>query len=218
MEEISFIQEYFDSYDETFTWIIPGDNEKINLKNQLVKETRDNPHLHIKKYDADKILTLAKHREKNDVLFLLPDGSCTIAHLSFDSKSDEDALHFVFFSNCSSAVKYILKQYRTEYLGEKDIVLSSKDKTEIILFAIQFCLFFFLPKSLKGGVFVVFGIILYAMILFDWKESGFNIIRDRKLDHVKVIPLLRYQIAYISIITVMLLIGIPLSVVTGLRV
>ena len=61
-------------------------------------------------------------------------------------------------------------------------------------------------------------IILYAMILFDWKENGFNIIRDRKLDHVKVIPLLRYQIAYISIITIMILIGIPLFVATGLRV
>lgn len=218
MEEISFIQESFNSYDDTFTWIIPDDDEKILLKDQLAKETYDNPHLHIKKYDPDKILTLARHKERNDILFLLPDGKCTIAHLIFENRNDEETLHFVFFSNCRSAMKYILKQYRTEYLGEKEVVLSSKDKTEIILFAVQFLLFLFLPKSLRGGVSVVFGIILYAMILFDWKENGFNIIRDRKLDHVKVIPLLRYQIAYISIITIMILIGIPLFVATGLRV
>ncbi|MGN0582525.1 MAG: hypothetical protein ACI4KB_07460, partial [Oscillospiraceae bacterium] len=206
MEEISFIQESFDSYDDTFTWYIPDEDEKILLKDQLARETYDNPHLHIKKYDADKILTLAKHKEKNDVLFLLPDGHCTIAHLSMDNKTD-DSLHFVFFSNCCSAMKYILKQYRTEYLGEKEFVLSSKDKTEIVLFAVQFILFLIMPKSVRGIVSVILGIILYIMILLDWKESGFNIIRDRKLDHVKVIPLLRYQIAYISIITIMLLIG-----------
>ena len=39
MEEISFIQESFNSYDDTFTWIIPDDDEKILLKDQLAKET-----------------------------------------------------------------------------------------------------------------------------------------------------------------------------------
>ena len=113
-------------------------------------------------------------------------------------------------------MKFILKQYRIEYLGEKEFVLSQRDKSEIILFLLQFVLFLALPK-IRSIVSVVLGIILYALILVDWKESGFNLIRDRKLDHIKVIPLLKYQIAYISIITVMLIIGIPLTVIVGLN-
>lgn len=218
MEEIAFIQNCFSTYDETFTWYIPDEAEKASVKEQLIRETSDNPHLHIKKYNKDSIIPLARHKERNDILFLLPGGECAIAHLVFENSASEDELHFVFFSSCQSALKYILKQYRTEFLGEKEFVLSSKDKTEIFLFALQFIMFLIFPSSMRGGIAVVFGIILYAMILFDWKESGFNLIRDRKLDHIKVIPLLRYQIAYISIITVMMLIGIPLTVLIGLRV
>lgn len=217
MEELAFIQNCFDSYDETFTWYIPGDEEKAVIKEQLIKETADNPHLHIKKYDTDKIIPLAKHKDRNDILFLLPGGECTIAHLVvYDNAADED-LHFVFFSSCQSAMKYILKQYRIEYLGEKEFILSSKDKAEILLFLLQLILFLVLPSSIRGEVSVLCGIFLYAMILFDWKESGFNLIRDRKLDHEKVIPLLKYQIAYISILTIMMIIGIPLTVFIGLR-
>ena len=78
-------------------------------------------------------------------------------------------------------------------------------------------MFLAIPK-IRNIVAVVLGIILYILILVDWKESGFNLFRDRKLDHVRVIPLLRYQIAYISIITVMLIIGIPLAVIVGLKI
>jgi hypothetical protein len=101
-----------------------------------------------------------------------------------------------------------------EFLGENEFVLSSKDKTEIVLFVLQFLFAIVVPSHLRGIVVVIFGIILYAMILIDWKENGFNLIRDRKLEHIKVIPLLRYQIAYIAIITLFLIIGIPLSIVS----
>jgi len=216
MEDLDFFHNCFKSYDDTFTWFVPGDEEKALIMKELEKETYDNPHLHINKFEKKDIVPVAKHRERNDILFLMPDGVCAIAHLLYDTKaSDEEDLHFVFFSSSQSAMKYILKQYRTECFGEKEFVLSKRDKTEIALFALQFLMFIAFPR-IRGAVAVVLGIVLYALILIDWKESGFNLIRDRKLDHVKVIPLLRYQIAYISIITVMMIIGIPLTVLTGL--
>ncbi|MBR3023297.1 MAG: hypothetical protein IKH71_02470 [Oscillospiraceae bacterium] len=217
MEELAFIQNCFDSYDETFTWYIPDETEKAAIMEQLKKETYDNPHLYVSRYNKDEIIPAARHKTKNDILFIMPDGTCAIAHLLYGKKADDkEDLHFIFFSSAQSAMKFILKQYRIEYLGEKEFVLSQRDKSEIILFLLQFVLFLALPK-IRSIVSVVLGIILYALILVDWKESGFNLIRDRKLDHIKVIPLLRYQIAYISIITVMLIIGIPLTVIVGLN-
>ncbi len=217
MEDLAFIQDCFDSYDETFTWYMPDETEKAAIMEQLEKETYDNPHMYINKYEKKDIIPAAKHKARNDILFLMPDGTCAIAHLLYGKKADENEdMHFIFFSSSSSAMKYILKQYRTEYLGEKEFLLSQRDKSEIILFLLQFVLFLAIPK-IRNIVAVVLGIILYILILIDWKESGFNLFRDRKLDHVKVIPLLRYQIAYISIITVMLIIGIPLTVIIGLK-
>lgn len=218
MDGLNFIQNCFSTYDETFTWYLPDEAEKSAIMEQLNRETYDNPHLHINKFDKKDIIPVAKHKNRNDILFIMPDGVCAIAHLMYGNKaSDDEDLHFVFFSSSQSAMKYILKQYRTECFGEKEFVLSKRDKTEIALFALQFVLFIIFP-GIRGAVAVVLGIVLYALILVDWKESGFNLIRDRKLDHVKVIPLLKYQIAYILIITVMLLIGIPLTVFIGLSV
>ncbi len=217
MEELDFIRNSFNSYDDTFTWYIPDESEKAEIMEELARETYDNPHLHINKYEMKDIIPAARHRERDDILFLMPGGECAIAHLLYGRKADENEdLHFVFFSSSSSAMKYIMKQYRTEYFGEKEFILSAKDKVEIVLFALQFILFLVLPGSIRGTAAVVFGIILYAMILLDWKDSGFNLIRDRKLDHVKVIPLLRYQIAYILSISVMIVIGLILAVMTGL--
>lgn len=216
MDGLDFIQNCFSTYDETFTWYLPDETEKSAIMEQLGKETYDNPHLHINKFDRKDIVPVAKHKERNDILFIMPDGVCAIAHLMYDNKAnDEEDLHFVFFSSSQSAMKYILKQYRTECCGEKEFVLSRRDKAEIALFVLQFVLFLVLP-GIRGAVSVILGIVLYAFILADWKESGFNLIRDRKLDHVKVIPLLKFQIAYISIITVMLLIGIPVTLLNGL--
>lgn len=217
MEALTFIHNCIKSYDDTFTWYIPDEAEKKSIMDELKKETYDNPHLHINKFEKDDIIPAARHRERNDFLFVMPDGTCAIAHLLFESKAtEEEDLHFVFFSTSQSAMKYILKQYRTECFGEKEFLLSKRDKAEIAICALQFAMFIFFP-AIRGAVAVILGIVLYTLILIDWKESGFNLIRDRKLDHVKVIPLLKYQIAYISAITVMLAIGIPLVIISGLR-
>ena len=214
LRESEFIKEYFEEYDETFTWRIIDAEEQEILKNELIKQTSGNPHLHIKKFQMSDIIPAARHKTRNDVLFILPGGECAIIHLVCDAQDKEDEMHFVFFSSCYSALKYISKQYRTEYLGEKEFVLSSKDKAEISIFALQFILFFTVPYNIRGIITVLFGIILYVMILLDWKNSGFNLIRDRKMEHSKVIPLLRFQVAYVFIISVMLVIGIPLSFIS----
>ena len=62
---------------------------------------------------------------------------------------------------------------------------------------------------------IISGVILYVMILCDWKASGFNLFRDRMLYHSKVIPLLRYQIAYVSVITCFMVIGAIIYVISG---
>lgn len=216
-DDVEFIKNSFEQYDDTFTWYIPGDDEKENILAELKKETADNQHLHINKY-KDSAIVLCKHKQRNDVLFLLAGGECVIVHLTYDNSNSEDKMHFLFFSNVKSSMKYIMKQYRIEFLGEKDFVLTSKDKTEIILFALQFILFWIVPATSRGLFMVVSGIILYAVILNDWKENGFNIIRDRKLEHTKVIPLLKYQIAYIVVMTIFLVIGIALLIITGIMI
>lgn len=216
MEGLTFIQNCFNTYDDTFTWYVPDEQEKASIMEELCRETYDNPHLHINKYDKKDIVPAAKRKGRNDILFIMPDGVCAIAHLLYSNKaSEEEDLHFVFFSTPQSAMKYILKQYRTECFGEKEFVLSKRDKAEIAAFALQFILFLVFP-GIRGIVAVVLGIALYAMILYDWKESGFNLFRDYKLDHVKVIPLLRYQIAYISIMTLLFLLGIVLKIMISI--
>ena len=170
MDNNAFIKSCFESYDENFTWYIPDEDEKKSIKEELIKETEKNPHLHINKYQVEEIVPLVKHKVRNDIMFSLPGGECVIAHLVYENLNADD-LHFVFFSNCQSALKYIHKQYRIEFLGENEFVLSSKDKTEIVLFSLQFLLSFMLPQNLRGIVVVGFGIILYAMILYDWKMA-----------------------------------------------
>ena len=50
LRESEFIKEYFEEYDETFTWRIIDAEEQEILKNELIKQTSGNPHLHIKKF------------------------------------------------------------------------------------------------------------------------------------------------------------------------
>ncbi|MBE6842612.1 MAG: hypothetical protein E7510_07250 [Ruminococcus sp.] len=211
-EDTEMVSQYFDQYDETFNWFVP--EEKDVYKEQLIKETNGNPHLYIHKY-ATSAVVLAKHKQRNDVLFGLPNGEYALVHLTYGDKSAGNELHFIFFSTCNSALKYIEKQYKTECLGEKAFKLGSKDKTEIFIFLLQLLLFFIVPKEAKGFTMIISGVILYVMILCDWKSSGFNLFRDRKLYHSKVIPLLRYQIAYVSVITCFMVIGAIIYVISG---
>ncbi len=215
MQEAQFVSDYFDQMDDSFTWYVP--ENKDELINALIKETGGNPHLHIHKY-ASSVDVLAKHKTKNDVLYMLPNKECALVHLTYGSKSNEKVngdLHFVFFSNCQSAVKYIERQYRTEYLGEKEFILAPKDKFEILLFLVQILLFFILPGDARETAMIISGIIMYILILYDWKVNGFNLFRDRKLDHSKVIPLLKYQIAYFFIMTLFIVAGIILAVLNS---
>ena len=89
MEELAFIQNCFDSYDETFTWYIPDETEKAAIMEQLKKETYDNPHLYVSRYNKDEIIPAARHKTKNDILFIMPDGTCAIAHLLYGKKADD---------------------------------------------------------------------------------------------------------------------------------
>lgn len=214
-EEVQFAIDYFNQMDESFTWYVPEKTDE--WIDALIKETGSNPHLHIHKY-ASSVDVLAKHKTKNEVLYLLPNKECALVHLTGgkknNSKEDGD-LHFIFFSNCHSAIKYIERQYRTEYLGEKEFILAPKDKFEIFLFLLQILLFFVLPEKSRGTGMIIFGVIMYILILYDWKVNGFNLFRDRKLDHSKVIPLLRYQIAYIFIMTLFIVAGIILAILNS---
>ncbi len=211
-EETDMVSQFFDQFDDTFNWFIP--EEKEVYKEQMIKEINGNPHLYIHKYASSSVV-LAKHKKRNDILFTLPNKEYAIVHLTYGDKSPGNELHFMFFSTCNSALKYIERQYRTECLGEKEFKLSQKDKMEILIFLLQLILFFILPKEIKGVSMIISGFILYVMILCDWKSSGFNMIRDRKLYHTKVIPLLRYQIAYVSAMTVFIAIGTIIYIVTG---
>ena len=215
-EETEFVKEYFKHYDDTFTWYVPDDILSHSLAEELINEVGNNQHLHIHKY-LTTLTVLAKHKERNDVLFLLPNKECALVHLSYGTKQTEkDDLHFVFFNNCEASLKYITKQYKTECLGEKGFVLSAKDKIEIMIFLIQLILFFIVSSGKRGIPMVCIGIILYVMILLDWRSSGFNLFRDKKLYHSKVIPLLRYQIAYILVITALSAIGIAVMILSSL--
>lgn len=212
-EDVDMISDCFSQYDETFNWFVP--EEKEIYKKQLIEETNGNPHLYIHKY-ATSATVLAKHKNRNDILFGLPNNEYALVHLTYGDKSVGNELHFIFFSTCNSALKYIEKQYKTECLGEKDFKLTSKDKTEILIFLLQLILFFIVPKEAKGFTMIISGIILYIMILYDWKSSGFNLFRDRKLYHSKVIPLLRYQITYVLVITCFMIIGVIVYIISGM--
>ncbi len=215
-DEAQFVSDYFNQMDDSFTWYIP--ENKDELIKALIKETGSNPHLHIHKY-ASSVDVLAKHKEKNDVLYMLPNKECALVHLTGCDKKkiqQDGDLHFIFFSNCQSAVKYIERQYRTECLGEKEFILAPKDKFEIFLFLLQILLFFVLPGDTRGTAMIISGVIMYILIVYDWKVNGFNIFRDRKLDHSKVIPLLRYQIVYIFIMTIFIALGIVLVVLNSI--
>lgn len=215
-EETEFVKGYFEQYDDTFTWYVPDENLSASLAEELIKEAGDNQHLHIHKY-LTTLTVLAKHKERNDVLFLLPNKECALVHLTYGKKQKKkDDLHFVFFNNCKASLKYITKQYKTEFLGEKGFVLSVKDKIEILIFLIQLFLFFTVSSDKRGIPMVCIGIILYVMILLDWRSSGFNLFRDKKLNHSKVIPLLRYQIAYILVITALSAIGVAIMILSSL--
>lgn len=214
MEEVTFIQKCFDEYDDTFTWYVPPEKEKEAIKSELIRETENNPHLYINKYSVKDVIVLAKHKGRNDILFFLPGGECLIAHLVYENSSQNDEMHFVFFSSCKLAVKYIIKQYRIEHFGEKEFVLTQKDRLEIILFILQFVLFLILPKSCKGILMVAIGIILYIMIISDWKANGFNVFRDRKLYRSKVMPFLKYQFVYITIMTMIIILGVAILTIS----
>ena len=209
-----YIKESINIMDDSFTWYVP-DNKDEYIK-ALVDETSGNPHLHIYKY-ASSVKVLAKHKARNDVLYMLPNKECAIVHLAKidknETKNDND-LHFVFFSNCRSAFNYIERQYRTEFLGEKEFSLAPKDKLQIFILLVQILTFFIVPHKIRGVLMVVFGVILYALILIDWKANGFNLFRDWRLDHSKVIPLLRYQIVYIIMITLFAVIGIAMAIMS----
>lgn len=212
-DEELYVKESINIMDDTFTWYVPDNKEE--LVQALVEETSGNPHLHIYKY-ASSVKVLARHKTRNDVLFMLPNKECAIVHLtkSFNETGNDNDLHFVFFSNCRSAFNYIERQYRTEFLGEKEFSLAPKDKLQICILFAQIISFFAVSPGRRGIVMIIFGIIMYLLILTDWKANGFNLFRDWKLDHSKVIPLLKYQIVYIIAVTLFLIAGIIMTVMT----
>lgn len=213
--EREYIKQFIESFDDSFNWYLPDEEECEIAKAQLLSETGGNPRLHIHKYSSSADV-LAKRKDKSDYLFLLPSGECAVVHLTFGDKRNGNELHFLFFNDSRAAVQYLDKLFRTDYLGEKSFKFSVKDKVEIFIFMIQIILFFLVPSNYKSVATIITGVILYFTILYDWKKNGFNLFRDKSKYLVNVIPLLRYQIAYISVISVFMVVGIVLSLLSGI--
>lgn len=213
--EKDYIRQFIESYDDSFNWYLPDEEECEAAKAELLAETGGNPRLHIHKFSSSAEV-LAKRKDKSDYLFLLSSGECAVVHLTFGDKENGNELHFLFFNESRSAMQYMDKLYRTDYLGEKSFKFSTKDKVEIFIFIIQIMLFFIVPKDYKSLATIITGVVLYFTILYDWKKNGFNLFRDKSKYLVNVIPLLRYQIAYISVISVFMVVGIVLSLLSGI--
>ncbi|MDO5558664.1 MAG: hypothetical protein Q4F95_03605 [Oscillospiraceae bacterium] len=198
------VQHFLESYDETSIWCVPDD--EAALKSRLSEAVGKNDSLHIYKY-IDTSAVLAKHKEADDVIFVLANKECVMVHFP-DTKDSNDRIHLVYFSNLNAVLKYMAKRYRMECLGEKEIVLTKRDRSEILIFLLELIMMFVMPASIRPLAMILSGLVLGLIILLDWKENGFNLFRDKKQDHINVLPLLRFQIAYVLLIGIFVIIGI----------
>lgn len=204
------IKHLIESYDETFIWYVPDD--EAQLRDRLKQEIGKNEGLHIFKY-IDTSAVLAKHKNSDDVIFVLANKECVLVH--FPDKDDQaDKIHLVYFSNLSAVLKYMTKRFRMECLGEKPIVLTPRDRSEILIFILELIILFVVPASIRSVPIILAGLALCLLILLDWKENGFNVFRDKKQDHISVLPLLSFQIAYVFLIAAFFIIGLIIFIIS----
>ena len=103
----------YKKYGDEFNWMITSSDSFVKeLELELGSEC-----------SLNSVSVIAKCESNDDVLFII-DGIYRIYHLTYSGKCD--ALRYLEFTNLSSAMKYIEKEYIENYLWKrKKIILST---------------------------------------------------------------------------------------------